>query len=77
LALSAFHYAVSLVKGKVIGTFGCRGEVEDAVLESMSRNPEHKAWVEEAQSADGHPDEAELEDGRDFARTMVNKSRFS
>ena len=75
LAVTAFHHAASLVKGKVIGTFGCRGKVEDAVLEALSRNPEHKAWVEEAQSAAGHPDANDLEDGRDFARQMIGKSR--
>jgi flavodoxin len=75
LAVTAFHHAASLLSGKVIGTFGCRGKVEDAVLEELSRNPEHKAWVEEAQSALGHPDTADLEDGKDFARRMVAKSR--
>ncbi len=77
LAVTAFDYAASLVKGKVIGTFGCRGKVEDAILEHLARSPEHKAWVEEAQGAIGHPDAADLEDGRDFARMMVSKSRFS
>ena len=76
LAVTAFHYATSLVKGKVIGMFGCRGKVDDALLEALSHKPEHKAWVEEAQSADGHPDTADLEDGKDFARRMVGKSRF-
>jgi flavodoxin len=75
LAVTAFDYAVSLVKGKVIGTFGCRGKVADAVLEELSRSPEHKAWVEEAQSAADHPDAADLEDGRNFARSMIGKSR--
>jgi flavodoxin len=75
LAVTAFHHAASLVRGKVIGTFGCRGKVEDAVLEALLSKPEHKAWVEEAQSAFGHPDAADLEDGKDFARRMVIKSR--
>ena len=33
--------------------------------------PQHRAWASEAQSANGHPDPAELEDARSFAETML------
>ena len=77
LAVTALEHAASLVKGKVLGTFGCRGKVEDTLLEVLSRKPEHKVWVEEAQSAVDHPDAADLEDGKDFARRMVSKSMLN
>ena len=74
LALTAFEYAASLVAAQVIGTFGCRGEVKPGLLEALMSKPEHKAWAEEAQSAATHPDEADLEDGKQFAKQMVEKS---
>lgn len=75
LAETALEYGTSLIKGKVIGTFGCRGKVADSVLEALEKKTEHKAWVEEAHSAVGHPSEADLEDGKDFARSMVTRAR--
>lgn len=75
LAVTALDYAASLIKGKVIGTFGCRGKVADGILEALSKKPEHRAWVEEAHSAVGHPDEGDLEDAADFARSMVTRTR--
>jgi flavodoxin len=77
LAVTAFDYAMSLAsKTKVIGTFGCRGKVKSSVIEALLKKPEHKAWAEEAQSsAAGHPDAADLADGKDFAQKMVTKAR--
>ena len=75
LAVTAFDYAMSLApKSKVIGTFGCRGKVRDELIEALMKKPEHKAWAEEATSAIGHPDEADIADSKEFARMMVTKA---
>ena len=75
LAVAAFDYAASLLtNAKVIGTFGCRGKVKTGLLEGLMKKPEHRAWAEEAQSAATHPDEADLADGRDFAKEMMKKA---
>ena len=76
LATAAFDYAVSLLsKAKAIGTFGCRGKVKPDLLEVLAKKPEHRAWAEEAQGAAVHPDVADLEDAKDFAKNMVKKAR--
>ena len=76
LAITAFHYAMSLApKARVIGTFGCRGKVKPDLIEALMKKPEHKSWAIEAQSATGHPDEADLGDGKEFARWMMTKAR--
>ena len=76
LAISALYYAFSLaLKMTVLGTFGCRGQVKPNLIEALSKKPEHKAWAMEAQSAAGHPDNADLEDGKDFADLMIAKAR--
>ena len=76
LAISALHYAFSLaLKMTVLGTFGCRGEVNPDIIEALLKKPEHRAWAMEAQSAVGHPDDADLEDGIEFADLMIAKAR--
>lgn len=76
LAISALYYAFSLaLKMTVLGTFGCRGQVKESIIESLLKKPEHKAWAMEAQSAVGHPDDADLEDGKKFAELMIAKAR--
>ncbi|MGD8228386.1 MAG: flavodoxin family protein [Desulfobacteraceae bacterium] len=76
LATAAFDYAVSLLsKAKTIGTFGCRGKVKPDLLEVLAKKPEHRAWAEEALGAAAHPDAADLEDAKDFAKKMVKKAR--
>ncbi|MGD8667989.1 MAG: flavodoxin family protein [Desulfobacterales bacterium] len=75
LAVSAFHYAITLApQARVIGTFGCRGEVKASLIESLLKNPEYKFWALEAQSAAGHPDEADLADGKHFASSMLQRA---
>ena len=75
LAISALYYAFSLaLKVTVLGTFGCRGQVKPGLIDTLLKNPEHKAWAMEAQSAAGHPDKADLEDGKEFAGWMIAKS---
>jgi hypothetical protein len=76
LAISALYYAFSLaLKPSVIGTFGCRGQVKPGLIDALLKNPEHKAWAMEAQSAAGHPDKSDLEDGKEFANLMIAKAR--
>ena len=75
LAVSAFHYAITLAaQATVVGTFGCRGEVKASLLEALMNKAEYRFWALEAQSAEGHPDEADLEDGKQFANLMLQKA---
>jgi len=74
-AVSAFYAAVSLTgRQKVLGTFGCRGQVKLQLIEALMEKFPHRAWAIEAQSADGHPDAADLEDARAFAQQMFYKA---
>jgi len=76
LAVTAFYHALSLASNKrVLGTFGCRGRVKSSLIDALMKRPEDRAWAMEARSAAGHPDAADLEDGREFARLMVSKAR--
>jgi flavodoxin len=76
LAVTAFYHALSLAsKGTVLGTFGCRGKVKSSLIDALMKRPEDRAWAMEARSAASHPDEADLEDGREFARLMLSKAR--
>jgi flavodoxin len=75
LAISAFHYAITLApKANIIGTFACRGEVNAGLLEKLMNKAEYKFWALEAQSALGHPDNGDLEDGKQFAELMITKA---
>lgn len=74
LSKQAIEQAVGLsVKAKVLGAFGCQGKVSPQTLEALSERPEHRAWVEEAQSADGHPDSVDLVDATKFSLRMIDK----
>ena len=74
LPRQAFEHAVSLaVNANVLGHFGCRGQVKAEVLDALMKKLEHEAWVNEAQSAAGHPDEHDLADAKSFAAEMMAK----
>jgi len=74
LPKQAIEQAIGLAaKAKILGDFGSRGKVSPPILEALSKRPEHRAWVEEAQSADGHPDAADLADVKEFALRMIAK----
>lgn len=76
LAVTAFYHALTLAKHvKILGTFGCRGKVKQKIIDGLMQKAEHRAWAEEAQSAAGHPDSADLEDAKEWARWMVTRSR--
>ncbi len=72
LATTAIEHATSLAsKLKVLGTFGCRGNVDPKIIETLVKKPEHRAWAETAESAALHPDESDLEDARHFAKRVT------
>jgi hypothetical protein len=50
------------------------GKVESSLLEQLMKKPEHRAWAEQAQSAASNPDGADLEDGRNFAKEVMEKA---
>jgi flavodoxin len=69
LSREAIEHAITLAaKAKVLGTFSCRGKVSLEALEALKKSPEHEAWAEMAASASTHPNEADLEDARAFAK---------
>jgi flavodoxin len=74
LARTAFEYGTTLPKGKVLGTFGCRGKVKRSVIDALLQKAEHKAWAEEAQSAATHPNEDDFADASKFAANMLVKA---
>jgi flavodoxin len=80
LAREALEYAtVCCSQTEIIGTFTCRGKVSHSALEALKKSPEHEAWAEMAASATTHPDAADLEDARSFAKwilTLVRGSEF-
>lgn len=74
LPKQAFEHAIGLASGaKVLGHFGCRGQVNQKIIDALMKQPEHKAWVEEALGAIGHPDEHDIADARNFAAEMIRK----
>lgn len=71
LPRQALEHAYSLAAGaKILGHLGVRGRVRETLLEELFKKVEHQSWVEEARGAAQHPNQADLEDGRDFARRM-------
>ena len=76
LPKQALEHAIGLSDGaKIIGTFSVRGKVDAKILDSLMKQAEHRAWAEEAQGADEHPSEADLADGREFARNVLARIR--
>jgi flavodoxin I len=76
LARQAFEDALGLAaKATVLGHFGCRGKVDPRIIEMLMKQPENRAWAEEARSADSHPDAADLADAKAFALEMFAKVR--
>ena len=69
----AFEHAVSLaIQANVLGHFGSRGQVKAEVLDALTKKLEHEAWINEAQSASGHPDENDLADAKSFAAEIMS-----
>lgn len=71
----AISQAVGLAKDlEVLGSFNCRGEVAQEIIDDLMAKPEHKAWAMEAASAKAHPDKADLEDAKTFAHGILKKA---
>lgn len=71
----AVHHAIGLAKNaSMLGSFTCRGAVEPEIIDDLMNKPEHRAWAQEAQSAQGHPDKADLEEAQLFARSVLKKA---
>jgi flavodoxin I len=74
LPKQAIEHAMSLaLRAKVLGTFGVRGKVNPKVIEALMDTLENQAWAEEAQGAIDHPNDADLADGKTFARHILAK----
>jgi len=74
LPKQALEHALGLAaKLKVLGHFGCRGEVSQQIIDALMKSPEHQAWAEEARGAIGHPDKNDLADAKTFAAEMLAK----
>lgn len=68
------HASVLVSRGRLLGTFSCRGKVSMQALEALMKSPEHEAWADMAASAATHPDAQDLEDARAFARRVMSLS---
>ena len=74
LPKQALEHAIGIAtRAKILGTFGVRGKVDVKIIEALIKQAEHRAWAEEAQGACGHPNEADLADGKTFAREILAK----
>ena len=74
LPKQALEHAIGLSsRAKVLGTFGVRGRVDPRVIDGLMNMLEHRAWIEEAQGACDHPNDADLADGKEFARGILAK----
>jgi hypothetical protein len=49
--------------------------VKQKIIDGLMQKAEHRAWAQEAQGAVGHPDDADLEDGREWTKRMIVKAR--
>jgi len=74
LPKQALEHAIGLSsRAKILGTFGVQGKVDVKIIEALIKQTEHRAWAEEAQGACGHPNDADLADGKDFSRGILAK----
>jgi len=76
MAVTAFYHALTISKNAaILGTFGSRGQVKQSIIDALLQKPEHRGWALEAQGAAGHPDAADLKDGKNWAQAMIAKAR--
>lgn len=60
-ALKAMELAKSMVpSARIVGTFGCQGEVNPNFLEKASKKDPPPPWIKDAPDAIGHPDDDDL-----------------
>lgn len=74
LPKQAIEHAFGLAsRARVLGTLGVRGRVNPKVIDALMQTLQNQAWAVEAQGAIDHPNEADLADGRAFARDILSK----
>jgi len=74
LPKQAFEHALGLAaKQTVVGNFGCRGMVNEKIIDMLMKSPQHQAWAQEAGSAISHPDANDIADAKTFAAQMIAK----
>lgn len=74
LPMQALEHALGLAaKLKVVGHFGCRGQVSQQVIDALEKDQAHRAWAEEARGAIGHPNQSDIADAKAFAAEMIIK----
>ncbi|MEW6335357.1 MAG: flavodoxin family protein [Thermodesulfobacteriota bacterium] len=74
LPKQAIEHALGLAsRSRVLGTLGVRGRVNPKVIDALMETPQNQAWAIEAQGAIDHPTDADLADGRAFARDILSK----
>ncbi|MDP1993001.1 MAG: flavodoxin family protein [Syntrophales bacterium] len=77
LPKQAIEHAIGLAsRAKVLGTFGVRGKVNPKVIDALMTTLQHQAWAEEAQGAIDHPTDADLADGKTFAKGILAKQTW-
>ncbi|MEW6594027.1 MAG: flavodoxin family protein [Thermodesulfobacteriota bacterium] len=60
-ALAAMNQARELAAGaQIVGAYSCQGQVQEKVIATASAKVPSPAWVADAPSAAGHPDERDL-----------------
>ncbi len=58
---AAMAYARATVKnGHFVGEFNCQGEVSQTVLEKLIAKPQPPAWIADAETAAGHPNDNDI-----------------
>lgn len=61
-------------QAKLLGSFSCRGRVSRKAMDILSQSPEHRAWTEMAASSEGHPNELDLHEAKEFAKWIQTLS---
>ncbi len=73
-ANKAMETAKSLAGGaRVIGTFDCQGEVNSELLKKVKERPNPPEWIDEADTAVGHPDENDLKALQEKIREALSR----
>lgn len=74
LPKQAIEHALGLAsRARVLGTLGVRGRVNPKVIDALMQTAQNQAWAIEAQGAIDHPTDADLADGKAFARDILSK----
>lgn len=47
-------------KGRIVGTFGCQGEISQEMMDKIAAQDKKPAWFADAPAAKGHPDKKDI-----------------